>query len=214
MADTSTAQTGPAAPSIAEVHAALTAPGQMFELEDVVVRGVPVKAWKNAPASLRVLIENSRAHGDLDFLVFDATAAGGPPDPLDRLTFEQHYRAVATLAHRLVDHFGVQKGDRVSIAMRNFPEWSVAFWAAASVGAVVVPLNAWWTGAELEYGLADSGTTILFCDADRARRLEEHLPALGGLRHVVVAKPGTAALSHATDQSLGLPRSHAHGRSA
>ena len=42
--------------------------------------------------------------------------------------------------------------------MRNFPEWSIAFWAAAAAGAVVVPLNAWWTGAELEYGLADSGS--------------------------------------------------------
>ena len=38
--------------------------------------------------------------------------------------------------------------------MRNFPEWSIAFWAAAAAGAIVVPLNAWWTADELEYGLA------------------------------------------------------------
>ena len=30
-------------------------------------------------------------------------------------------------------------------SMRNFPEWSIAFWAAAAAGAIVVPLNAWWT---------------------------------------------------------------------
>jgi long-chain acyl-CoA synthetase len=184
----------PPSPSIAEVHATLTAPGQMFEMEDVVVRGVPVRAWKNAATSLRVLVENSRAHGEADFLVFDAEAGGGPPSPLDRLTFESHYRAVASLAHRLVDHLGVHPGDRVAIAMRNFPEWSVAFWAAASVGAVVVPLNAWWTGAELEYGLADSGSSVVICDLDRARRLVDHLPALAAVRHVVVAKHGDAAL--------------------
>ena len=49
-------------------------------------------------------------------------------------------------------------GDRVTIAMRNFPEWSIAFWGATAAGAVVVPLNAWWTGPELAYGLADSGS--------------------------------------------------------
>ena len=41
---------------------------------------------------------------------------------------------------------GVAKGDRVAIAMRNFPEWSIAFWAATAAGGVAVPLNAWWTG--------------------------------------------------------------------
>ena len=51
---------------------------------------------------------------------------------------------------------GVRKGDRVAIIMRNLPEWSVAFWAASLVGAIVTPLNAWWTGPELEYGLTDA----------------------------------------------------------
>ena len=43
--------------------------------------------------------------------------------------------------------------------MRNLPEWVMAFWASIAAGAVVVPLNAWWTGAELAYGLSDSGST-------------------------------------------------------
>jgi acyl-CoA synthetase (AMP-forming)/AMP-acid ligase II len=45
------------------------------------------------------------------------------------------------------------KGDRVAIAMRNIPEWPVAFFAASLIGAIVVPLNAWWSGAELAFGL-------------------------------------------------------------
>ncbi len=47
-------------PSIADVDAALTAPGQMFEMEEVVIRGVPTRTWKHAPGSLRVLLELSR----------------------------------------------------------------------------------------------------------------------------------------------------------
>ena len=53
--------------------------------------------------------------------------------------------------------------------MRNFPEWLLAFWAAAVAGAIVVPLNAWWTGPELEYGIEDSGAKVLVVDEERAR---------------------------------------------
>jgi long-chain acyl-CoA synthetase len=129
--------------SIAEATAVLTAPGQIFEVGDETVRGIPMKVWKNAPPSLRAVLEMGRGHGDKAFLVYED----------ERMTFEEHFRAAAHLATRLVNDYGVKKGDRVAIAMRNFPEWPVAFWAAAVAGAVVVPLNAWWTGDELAYGL-------------------------------------------------------------
>src|SRR5580704_2880017 len=106
------------APSIAEVHAALTAPGEAFEMDDTTVRGVPTRVWKHAPTSLAMLLAQSRAHGDLDFFVYED----------EHWTFDRHYRSAATLAHALVDQFGVQHGDRVAVAMRNPPEWSVAFW--------------------------------------------------------------------------------------
>ncbi len=172
------------APSIADVTAALTAPGQLFEMEEVVIEGRPTRTWKNAPPSLRAVLDGSRAHGAADFLVYED----------DHLSFEEHFGAAATLAHRLVDEYGVRPGDRVAIAMRNFPEWSIAFWAAASINAVVVPLNAWWTAPELEYGLADSGSVVLFCDGERAERLAGHLPGLDALRATIVAKvdPGGA----------------------
>ena len=70
--------------------------------------------------------------------------------------------------------------------MRNLPEWAMAFWGAASAGAVVVPLNAWWTGAELHYGLKDSGATVAFVDAGRLDRLRPHLDDLPDLKAVVV----------------------------
>lgn len=184
-----------AVPTIAEAHALLTAPGQLFETEEVVVRGVPMRAWKHAPATLRAVLEGSRAHGDAkQFLVYAAPDGPEGPGAVERYGFERHFRGAATLAHVLRDRFGVQTGDRVAIAMRNFPEWSLAFWGAASAGAVVVPLNAWWTGPELEYGLADSGSVVVFCDAERLDRLVEALPRLPQLRAVVVAKPAPGAL--------------------
>ena len=101
-------------------------------------------------------------------------------------TFAEHYRAVATLAHALVDQFGISKGDRVAIAMRNLPEWVMAFWASIAVGAVVVPLNAWWTGPELAYGLSDSGTALVFVDEERRERILPHLDEIPDLRDMVV----------------------------
>src|SRR3546814_16389810 len=81
--------------------------------------------------------------------------------------------------------------------MRNLPEWPVAFFAVVTLGAIVVPLNAWWTGAELAYGLADSGAGVLIADERRHRCLAEHYADLPGLRHVIVTR-AAAPLDNAT----------------
>ena len=70
--------------------------------------------------------------------------------------------------------------------MRNLPEWVIAFWASIAVGAVVVPLNAWWTGPELAYGLSDSGTAVVFVDEERQERILPHLGDIPDLRTMVV----------------------------
>jgi long-chain acyl-CoA synthetase len=163
-------------PTLAEATATLTAPGQTFEMEELTIRGIPTRTWKSAPATLRTVLELSSLHGEKDFLVYED----------ERLSFAEHFRAVATLAHALVEQFGITKGDRVAIAMRNLPEWVIAFWASISVGAVVVPLNAWWTGPELAYGLSDSGTSLVFVDEERQGRVLPHLDEIPGLRTMVV----------------------------
>ncbi len=163
--------------TIAEATEALIAPGQPFEVVEETIRGIPTKTWKNAPRVLPDVLRLSRGHGDADFLVYED----------ERTTFAEHFRRAAHLAHVMIDRYGVRKGDRVAIAMRNFPEWPVAFWATAATGAVVVPLNAWWTGEELEYGLADSGTKVLFCDQEREERLAPHFGNLD-LQGIVVTR--------------------------
>jgi len=171
--------------SRAEGIAALTAPGQMFEMEVLEIRGVPTRVWKAAPPSLRSVLDLSLGHGDADFLVYED----------ERITFAEHYRIASTLAVRLQERYGVEKGERVAIAMRNLPEWVMAFWAAAIAGAVVVPLNAWWTGEELEYGLADSGSVVAFVDEERAARVRPSAGRLGDLRGVVVASEDRASVA-------------------
>ncbi len=147
--------------TVAEAHAQLTAPGAPFEMEEAIIRGLRYRVWKSTPKNLRVVFEEMRAHGNKDYVVYEG----------DRLTFADAIRASSTLAHELRDRYGVRKGDRVAIAMRNFPEWVVAFWAVTTLGAVVVPLNAWWSAEELQYGLEDSGSRVVFADEERAVRL-------------------------------------------
>jgi long-chain acyl-CoA synthetase len=150
------AATGPAA--------GLTDPGGPFEIGEAVIRGVPTRVWRSAPPSLRAVWDASRAHGDHDYLVYGD----------DRITFADAHVRVATLAGALADRYGLSPGDRFAIALRNYPEWVLAFWAGVALGAVAVPLNAWWTGPELAYGLADSGARVLFADEERLQRLTDH----------------------------------------
>jgi long-chain acyl-CoA synthetase len=163
--------------SMAEANEALTAPGQIFEMQEVDIRGIPTRTWKNAPPSLRSVIDMSLAHGDAPFLVYED----------ERTTFSEHYRIASTLARRLRSNFGIESGDRVAIIMRNIPEWVMAFWGATLAGAIVVPLNAWWSGEELRYGLEDSGSKVVFVDTERATRIRPFLSGLADLGAVVVA---------------------------
>ena len=174
--------------SVAEIRAELTAPGQLCEVDERRDRRDADARWKNAPPTLRAVLDLSAMHGDKPFIVYED----------ERLTFGEHYRAAATFAHRLIDGYGVRKGDRVAIAMRNFPEWLLAFWGATVAGAIVVPLNAWWTGPELEYGIEDSGAKVLIVDEERAQRLRPYSDM--GLSGVIVGR----AQHPLTDAEVGI----------
>ncbi|HEX8555477.1 MAG TPA: AMP-binding protein [Sphingomonas sp.] len=170
---------GPCWPAMdmAQARALLTAPGARFEMEEVVIRGVRTRVWKNAPPSLAWLAQAARMHGERVFIVYED----------ERVTYIANARAVAALAAHLAA-VGVEKGDRVALAMRNLPEWPVAFFAIVSLGAIAVPLNAWWTAGELHYGLHDSGARVAVVDAERHERLSAHYGDLPLLKHVLVTR--------------------------
>ena len=155
----------------------LTAPGQRFEMETIDIGGVPTRTWKNAPPNLRAIALLGRMHGAREFTIYED----------ERVTYDAWFRAVARLAHEFQAR-GVEKGDRVAVAMRNLPEWPVAFFAAVTIGAIAVPLNAWWTGPELAYGLANSGTRLLVCDDERWERIAPHRGECPALDTVFVSR--------------------------
>lgn len=185
-----------------QVKAALCAPGMPFEMDTVEIEGVPTRVWKNALPNLAVLAAHANASfGEREFVVYED----------ERVTYGAWYRAVANLAHALQE-CGVKKGDRVALAMRNLPEWPVAFFAAAVAGAIVVPLNAWWTGEELAFGLADSGAAVLICDAERWARISPYKVEMPALAHVMVARAGAAAMAEPAitlESIIGSPKSYA-----
>jgi long-chain acyl-CoA synthetase len=184
--------------SLDEANRILTAPGAPFEMETINVAGRPVRVYRKAHRDLRAIFESSRAWSERTFVVFEN----------ERLSFQDHYRAASALAWRLADDYGVEKGDRVAIAMRNFPEWPIAFWAATVIGAIAVPLNAWGTGEDLAYGLRDSGARVAFVDGERLARLRSRPSGDHSAALIAVRAPTDVRGETTTLEDLIGPSSH------
>ena len=146
----------------------LIEPDGPFAIEDVIIDGVPVRSFVRAPKTIVEIFQMGRSHERLVHVVFDR----------ERLTFGDVRRKALSVGRELRSTFGITPGDRVAIAMRNLPEFVIGFWAAAVLGAIVVPLNAWWTGSELAYALNDTGARVVFADAERLERLASVGPDL------------------------------------
>ncbi len=172
----------------ARCRSQLTAPGAPFEL--ITVNGLP--AYRHALPTLPTLIAAGRAHGAREFMVYED----------DRWTFDRFFQAVDALAGRLQSEYGVTAGDRVAIAMRNRPEWAVAFAAAALLGAVPVPLNSFGLRDELLACLRDVQPCWLLCDAERFAHVGADLDALHCRAAVV---EGEAGQGHAAWTALIAP---------
>jgi acyl-CoA synthetase (AMP-forming)/AMP-acid ligase II len=171
--------------------AALIGPGGPFETEDVVLAGIPLRSFVRAPRTILDAFQMGRAHAQRTHVVLGE----------ERHSFADIRGQALSVAHALKVRYGVTRGDRVAIAMRNLPEFVVAFWSAAALGAIAVPLNAWWTGPELAYALCDSGPRIVFADPERLERLAgESLDT--GLGRIGVRTGGKAAHASATFEEL------------
>ena len=128
-----------------------------------------MRVYEAAPPSMRFVWELATGYGDRDYVVFED----------ERYTYAESDSIIRALAHHLRDVHGVGRGDRVALAMRNYPEWVFGYWAIVSIGAACVGMNAWWTTDEMEYGLADSAPKVLIADSERVERV---VPILSKLR--------------------------------
>lgn len=151
--------------------AQLTAKGMDYEISEQLIDDVPIRTFVNAPRSLRQLFTDTRS--DETFFVYED----------ERYTFNEMYQLAAKLATQLKEKYGVVKGDRVAISMRNYPEWVAAFMASTSIGAIAVAMNAWWESDEIAQGLEDCGAKVMLADQERLDRLAQ----IEGLTTEVIA---------------------------
>ncbi|TFI59838.1 AMP-dependent synthetase [Sphingomonas parva] len=90
----------------------------------------------------------------------------------ERLTFAEVNAEATRLAKALVGGWGIAKGDRVAIAMRNCPAWIVSYIAVVKAGGIATLVNGWWQPDELRHGIALAEPRLVLADAPRAQRLQ------------------------------------------
>ena len=158
----------------------LTASGEDYEIVPGESWGRPCRVFKNAPRNLRELFESTKS--DQTCLVYED----------ERYSFAETQALASRIGRLLVEQYGIKKGDRVAISMRNFPEWVMTFNAVVSIGAVAVAMNSLWQTEEMAFGLKDSGARVLFADQERLDRLE---PVRAELDLAVIAVRPTKPLA-------------------
>ncbi len=173
---------------LAQIDAAwrqLTAPGAPFELEEQIVDGRRMRVFRNAASNMIELLAPARKFGEREFVVLQQ----------QRWSFARLFAEADALASQMARRFGVVKGDRVAIAMRNRPEWMAAFLAAVSLGAIVAPINSWGRREELLHGLKNSAPKVYICDPQRFEPVARELAALGISAVVTDAQSGDSGVA-------------------
>jgi len=105
------------------------------------------------------------------------------------VTFAEVDEQAESLAAALA-HLGIEPGERIALVLPARPEFVVAFFAAAKLGAVVVPLNPELATPELQYMLRHSEAACAVTieqvgDTDFLQLFEDIMPQLPELRYVV-----------------------------
>jgi long-chain acyl-CoA synthetase len=179
--------------------AALIAPGADFEITTTNVNGVNIRTYANAVPNLRDAWAATAAYADREYLVYED----------ERLTYAKAHEHVNSLGNWLIAQ-GVQPGDRVAIAMRNYPEWMLSYWGILSVGATVVGMNAWWTGSEMLYALEDSTPNVIIADEERLATLNDIKTKLPELKIIGVrlssAQDGVSSWSDVIANPAPIPQ--------
>ena len=98
-----------------QVLETLSVPGMPLEMGNAEVYGRNRRIYKNVPTSLRE--QFSQMLSNETFMVFEE----------ERYSFNETWALVSAIGSGLVEDYGIEKGDRIAICMRNFPEWIIAF---------------------------------------------------------------------------------------
>jgi long-chain acyl-CoA synthetase len=136
----------------------ITAADSDFEVVTKERDGITYPAFASLPTSLGEMYKAAAdAHASAEFLVY-----------LDeRYSFAKLHRLATTFSYVLSKECGIGKGDKVIIAMRNYPEWIVSFMGITMLGAVAVPVNAWWNEHEFAHVIKHSQASLVIVDDKR-----------------------------------------------
>ena len=134
----------------------------LFELTQETIRGNEYNVFVSAPKNLHDYFQFGAIHGEWEFLAYED----------ESYTYQEVLGMAAGFAHTLADDYGIKKGDSVAFSMRNYPEWMFSYMAVTSIGAIAVPLNSWWQGEELDYGITHSESKLFIGDEERLERLK------------------------------------------
>jgi long-chain acyl-CoA synthetase len=144
----------------------ITAPKGAFEVFNKERNGVTYPAFLTLPNNLGDMFKKAAdTHGHVDFLVYQD----------ERYSFEVLYQLALSFREVLTDQYTIKRGDKVVIAMRNYPEWLVSFMGITMLGAVAVPINAWWSQQELLHVIQHSQASLVITDDKRYDILQASL---------------------------------------
>ncbi|THH19787.1 hypothetical protein EW146_g1465 [Bondarzewia mesenterica] len=149
--------------SLGEVNQILCAPGQLHEVETRLVDGRVQRVYKNLWPSLRHFwLWATQEYRDKTYIVFENY----------RIPYGEALERSAKAAAVFRYVYGVNKGDRVVICSRNFPDYLIAFWACHLLGAISVLVNAWLPAEPTKHCFVGAGCKLAIVDPQRADLIE------------------------------------------
>lgn len=174
-----------------EIERSLTSPGAPFEMTSTIVRGEPIRTYRNAESNLYdVFAALGRAGGD-NLLVTDGDTAH---------TYGEVFAAADRFATALVRDYRIATGDHVGIVMSNQYAYLVTLFAILRAGGVAVLYNARSSVAELTAAMSDVPSAVTVVDARRIELVRTADPKTG-LITAQTGVAGVAALSEVIDHA-------------
>jgi acyl-CoA synthetase (AMP-forming)/AMP-acid ligase II len=160
-----------------DIVAAHKAPEAELAIHKENINGQEYDVFSKAPNNLGKLYELGLKEANEIFLVYQD----------ERYSFAETLNMAQRFARSLKENYDISHGDRVAICARNSPEWCLAYMAISILGAIIVPMNSWWKGTEIEYGLRDSGSKLAILDQARFEQLKPYIASLA--IDVILIKP-------------------------
>ncbi|WP_216829555.1 class I adenylate-forming enzyme family protein [Alkalihalobacterium elongatum] len=105
-------------------------------------------------------------------------------------TYQQFNEKVNRLAHGLAS-IGLKKGEKLALMMKNSDYFAISYFAAAKLGAVIVPINFRLVAREVNYILKQSDSVVVICDQELEGIINEASEDILAIRDVIVTPKAT-----------------------